>query len=410
MEVAANQSAVSSRLQEVFSSISKPERWDYFNIEVDTASKKNRFLSEFYVGKLVNKDTGEDTYIVIKIVPADGLITSYEEIYRNEINFFSNIFPELNKFQRNKKVQSLFANIPNYLGGHLSNNKQFLVMENVSAAGYKLYETQDCFPSDFLKTIFKVYARFHALSFAYKHEYPDGFYNLTKDLVDVVEILNKEGLCMSMEHTYNAAVDVFNPETDADIIKRLTAIGDVKEKYFNLRFYNGNYECLLHGNCFIPNILVKTETWEEKEKYDVMLLNFQFAYVGTPVFDLCHFFYSSAPKADLDRLYDYLKYYHRCFSIFLKELGGNPNVIYPLEVLEREWKEYSLLGIVTGLCARVKTCMDKKEFEEFCQKSYLPKEKIMEFWTVKANEVYKQPKFKESAKHLCLHAVEFGLI
>lgn len=87
---------------------------------------------------------------------------------------------------------------------------------------------------------------------------------------------------------------------------------------------------------------------QEQQEIKVKLLDFQLAYVTTPIHDLAYFFYSGASKHDMDRLDHYLDIYYDSFSEFVRELGADPTELYPYHVLKDEWKRYSVPGVILG--------------------------------------------------------------
>jgi hypothetical protein len=71
--------------------------------------------------------------------------------------------------------------------------------------------------------------------------------------------------------------------------------------------------------------------------------------VGTPVFDLSYFFYTGGSKELFDKLEDYLNIYHESFSEAAKDLGGDPNKLFPREALTHDWKTYSRFGMLLSI-------------------------------------------------------------
>ncbi|XP_066137708.1 uncharacterized protein [Euwallacea fornicatus] len=377
------------RLYRILTSIRSPEKWEYFSLELDrTQQRTTKLLSEFYTGKLINKDTGEVTHIIIKVVPSCAL----------------------NKFQKSKGIKNLFDNVPNYIGGHSHAQKEFIVMENITAAGYEMLDKDLRYiDSKYLKGIFKVYARLHALSFVYKHQHPEEFKSLTDGLVDILKFLNTHGLGRPMESAYLAAIDAFNPELEGDIVMKLKKIKNVQETLVNARSSSGKYKCLTHGNCLLGNMLFKYKSCEEKEELQVKLIDFQLVYVSTPVHDLSYFFYSGASKDDMDKVDQYLDLYYDTFSLFVKELGADPQEIYPYEVLKEEWKKYSLMGLIMGIGVSVKKLLDKNNTETHTMVD-LPREIKTEMFRQKCLQIQKENDFKQRAREICLHAVEYGIL
>lgn len=62
--------------------------------------------------------------------------------------------------------------------------------------------------------------------------------------------------------------------------------------------------------------------------------------------DFAYFFYTCAPKSLLDQIDKFLEIYHESLSSFMKELGSDPEKIFPLSDLKEHWRKYSLFGMV----------------------------------------------------------------
>lgn len=81
------------------------------------------------------------------------------------------------------------------------------------------------------------------------------------------------------------------------------------------------------------------------------LVDFQISKVATPAFDVSHFLAVSAPKSVLDNLSKYLELYYKTISDFLKELGSDPDVVYPHHVFREHWKKHARFGLTISLFA-----------------------------------------------------------
>jgi hypothetical protein len=76
------------------------------------------------------------------------------------------------------------------------------------------------------------------------------------------------------------------------------------------------------------------------------LIDWQIIKVGSPVCDLSYCLYSGASKKVFDNLNHYLKIYYDSFSSFLRELGSDPDKLFPFSVLEEHWRKYSRWGMI----------------------------------------------------------------
>lgn len=84
------------------------------------------------------------------------------------------------------------------------------------------------------------------------------------------------------------------------------------------------------------------------EDIKIKLIDFQLAYVSSPVNDLSHIFYSGASKTEMAKLNEYLEVYYSSFASFVEELGADPLKIYPFEALKADWKKYASRGLIMG--------------------------------------------------------------
>lgn len=93
-----------------------------------------------------------------------------------------------------------------------------------------------------------------------------------------------------------------------------------------------------------------------------MLLDWQIIRLASPVLDLSYFFYTTAPasKKTLRRVDDFLELYHEELSRQIKQMGSDPNKLYPLPVLKKEWQEYARFGYSMAFLI-LKAMLGKKE-------------------------------------------------
>lgn len=77
-----------------------------------------------------------------------------------------------------------------------------------------------------------------------------------------------------------------------------------------------------------------------------MLLDWQMIRIASPVLDLAYFFYTTAPAFEetLKRVDAFLKTYHDELSNQIKQMGNDPDKLYPLSLLKDEWQQYAKFG------------------------------------------------------------------
>lgn len=402
-------------LENILETVAKSENIRNYKIFIDSeCAKGDGFLSVFFTGEILNTDNGQTTEVAIKKSPTDGFTSNFgnNTAYGNEISFYSELFPELDRFQREQAVKNPFNNIPKYLSGNIDSKNMFIAMENLKTAGYELFDKKKYVDDKHLPIMFKTYAKFHALSFAYRQQNEEKYNHAIKHITDIFAVMTEpsenSGTITAMAESFLSALEFFDPITEADTLTKLKAVGDIKEAIREVRPYTSKYKCFSHGDCWSNNMLFKYK--QSGEVDDMKLLDFQFPGTSTPVQDLSFFFYSGASKQDLDKVDYYLDLYYNHFTNFSRELGVNPDEMFSFEELKMEWKRYARLGFFLGLKIWTTRLMDKAEIIEVLNQKGLPLDKYWELWADRIREIRKGSEYKEKARNLCIHAVEYGLI
>lgn len=100
-------------------------------------------------------------------------------------------------------------------------------------------------------------------------------------------------------------------------------------------------------------------------------LDFQLARVHSAAFDLAYFIHLSAPKRVLDEVDKYLRIYYNSLSDFLKELGSDPDSVFPFDVFMMQWKKYRKFGLAMGLVGFRFMLTEQDEVPELTTKEIL---------------------------------------
>ncbi|XP_023309948.1 uncharacterized protein LOC108904799 [Anoplophora glabripennis] len=74
----------------------------------------------------------------------------------------------------------------------------------------------------------------------------------------------------------------------------------------------------------------------------VAIIDWQASRLHSPVLDLSFFIYSTCSEEQLRHFDELLDTYHTSFSMFLRELGCDPEKLFPYSALVRHWQKYSL--------------------------------------------------------------------
>lgn len=91
------------------------------------------------------------------------------------------------------------------------------------------------------------------------------------------------------------------------------------------------------------------------------LIDFQLSHVDSPIFDLTYNLYATASEAALDEFPALIRTYYDTLSFCLKRLGYDPEITFSFSELERQWKIYSIKGLIWGTMASPFTVCEKED-------------------------------------------------
>ncbi|XP_077291154.1 uncharacterized protein LOC143914725 [Arctopsyche grandis] len=106
-----------------------------------------------------------------------------ENMYNREADLYNIILPAFKKFQHehNIPIEERFEFVKCYIA-----NTNIILMEDVSAKGYKMNNRYNSFDSDHLELALISLARYHSISFAMKKLNPEMYKNLAKLVEELV--------------------------------------------------------------------------------------------------------------------------------------------------------------------------------------------------------------------------------
>lgn len=240
---------MSSNIAAILNQAALAKNLTNFEVKPDTtALVGDGFLSTFYQGDIIDKDTGETTKVAVKMAPVYDF--ECEAIFSNEILFYSKLLPELRKLGG-------FNNVAEYLTSNLDSSNRFIAIEHLQPKGYKMLDKTVCMDDAHLRKVFEVYAKLHGLTLALKHLNFEAYHNLKNGFKDINEEFVRN------EYTQHSLVEGLGRS-----VKNLTADSDVRRvaaKLFDQPIpitresfqYHGNYACIAHGDGWSNNMLFK---------------------------------------------------------------------------------------------------------------------------------------------------------
>lgn len=75
------------------------------------------------------------------------------------------------------------------------------------------------------------------------------------------------------------------------------------------------------------------------------------------MWDISYFFYTSASSEEnLAKLDSYLEIYYDALSSTIKELGSDPETMYPKYLMEEHWKVFSRFSLIMAILFLTRIC------------------------------------------------------
>lgn len=178
------------------------------------------------------------------------------------------------------------------------------------------------------------------------------------------------------------------------IISRLTQVFKRNDKKFNV---------LNHGDLWTNNIMFQED--EKNQIKDVLLVDFQEGFYGSPGIDLNFIIYSSARDDVLENSVDELiSHYHKILSETLEKLKF-ANEIPSLEQIRDEFISKKDHGVVSSLCILPILIIEQTKYAEPMHFILDDEENILA-----RNIVFSNPKFGSMLKKFLPYFEEKGML
>lgn len=233
------------------------ENIEEYLIDIVKKDGQEGFLGDILYVTLVHKKTQEQEMLVVKQekVPA---VHHQDELFKNEIYFYISIWPVLQNFYRNITGKEMDF-IPNCFGTSTEGHKR-IILENMKAKGFVMYDSTKPFDAEHCRAVSRTYGFYHAVSMALKKKQTKEYIRLTSPFVDVMKKFYSDGgmLAKKFEEGLQAAQEMFDPKTEANVIEKLRKYEKIGPKLVHQILDDTNFQgVLLHGDCWNNNYLFK---------------------------------------------------------------------------------------------------------------------------------------------------------
>ncbi|KRT78397.1 hypothetical protein AMK59_7337, partial [Oryctes borbonicus] len=293
-------------------------------------------------------------HVGVEIIRPGGTITLFikysldfvglpiDRFYSNEIYFYDVVFPAYQKFISEKNIREGFRHVPKCYG---TSSKNVIALENIKDKGYNLFDRRAIMDDNHITLVLRTFAKFHAASFAFKDQDREGYDKLVTNWDgDLAREMRVDSPMKKMWiHQIQDGLNTLDPIEDKAILDRCDAesLGNL---VIDAQRCQNEYSIFTQGDCWCNNIMFKYENGNKSNPIDIMLVDWQLFRPLSPVFDISYFFYTIASEKALAKLDTYLEMYYAELTDQLKQMGSDPEMLYPKEVFLKEWKQYCKFG------------------------------------------------------------------
>lgn len=343
------------------------------NISAGTI-KGDNFLGVIAKAQVIGENVDGENVVrnfIIKSAPRNENFRTFAPVnlaYDREIYMYSKVLPAFIKLQNDRGIKEPFKSFAKYYRSSMEHMNEALIMEDMKAIGFKLCDRHQPLDHNHTLLALKEYGKFHALSFALRDQEPKIFNELAKNTQEnFFNGMNSNGLHESFRSQSERALNSLDPVKHKVAYEKLKKFQDNMVDIINTAVksdLDDPYSVIGHGDCWINNFLFK---YDEITKLpsELCILDWQLARVGSPALDLGYFIFTGTSKELRDKHYKSLiQQYYDSFSSYLRELGSDPDKLFPFDVLQEHLKKYSVYGLYMAMLVLIIIISDTEEIPD----------------------------------------------
>lgn len=350
---------------------------------------------------------------IVKSAPRNEVFRSLAPIrsaYDREIYIYSKVFPEFAKLQEERGILKPFQSFAKFYKGILDDKNEALIMENMKELGFELFDRHQTLNYSHVLLAMKEYGKFHALSYALRDQKPDLFKELSNNTQESFfsNLENSEAFEQTIYEQSDRALKTLDPIKEKVIYDKF--------KHFQERMFEivkevvgskpaGQYAVIGHGDSWMNNMLFKYGNSSSRQSpSQICFLDWQLSRLASPALDLAYFIFVCTDKDLRDQHYEHLiQEYYDSLSSFLRELGSDPDKLFPFEVLQEHLKKFCVYGLYMAVMVLYLITSDVEDIPDI--HSITDEDDAMEKWKFESRNI---EKFNSRIRGVILDFIKYG--
>lgn len=234
-----------------------------FNLKCDINYFDGSEAGDGYGSKTMAVDIKDDEktlHLFLKCALTTFRHESLDKIYATEIALYKEIIPAYYKFLESRGITDGFRNVPKCYGAQEKPGSEILVLENLKKRNFVLFDKSKYMNDNHLRLLLKTFAKFHAISFAFKDQRKQVHDEFCKDRPNIFVCLRLIRFEDVIAQTIRDFLKKMNPDTDSDILLRAKNLDtQAKDAILNMDKYLDKYAILTKGDCWVNNTMLLYE-------------------------------------------------------------------------------------------------------------------------------------------------------
>ncbi|XP_055544367.1 uncharacterized protein LOC129729655 [Wyeomyia smithii] len=308
-----------------------------------------QFASSIYRANVRYRSKGkvEPAALAVKLVSSKVNRSSDELSYENESHKYRDVVNQMQDLLK-QAGESNYQLTPKFLYA-CADPRPVIVLEDATAKGFEVHKTQ--LDSEGSKVVLAKLAKFHAASHALLKDVTNK--NLIENSTGLFNAKSSEGVQFIKEN-----FSIFTEELakwsgfekySAKLHNVLPNFHQLSEKIFSQNSETACFAVLNHGDLNYNNILKKYND-TKTSVLDVLFIDFQLSFWGTPAVDLFYFLYLVCDKQNRESNKESLiQYYHQQLTETFNKIGYLGK-IPSLQEINNDLLKYGFLEVVIAVC------------------------------------------------------------